>query len=121
ACGTGPFVITAVRYLFPVGLVLGAGRLGFIGTLAIIEHWRERHAVYDSSYSPTVAVIVPAFNEEKVILQTVVSLLASDHPPNFEIVVVDDGPADSTFGWCVAGFGHASRVRVITKQHGVEP
>src|SRR5207247_11241268 len=115
ACGTGPFVITAVRYLFPVGLVLGAGRLGFIGTLAIIEHRRERHAVYDSSYSPPVAVIVPAFNEEKVILQTVVSLLASDHPPNFEIVVVDDGSTDGTYQRCVEALPGEPRVRIFTK------
>jgi cellulose synthase/poly-beta-1,6-N-acetylglucosamine synthase-like glycosyltransferase/peptidoglycan/xylan/chitin deacetylase (PgdA/CDA1 family)/spore germination protein YaaH len=121
AFATVNFVISAVHYLFLIGIVLGAGRLVFIGTLAIIEHWRERHAVYDSSYSPTVAVIVPAFNEEKVVLQTVTSLLASDHPPNFEIVVVDDGSTDGTYQRCLEAFADEPRVRVFTKPNSGKP
>ena len=121
AFATVNLVISAVQYLFLIGIVLGVGRLVFIGTLAIIEHWRERHAVYDSSYSPTVAVIVPAFNEEKVILQTVVSLLASDHPPSFEIVVVDDGSTDSTYQRCLEAFAGEPRVRVFTKPNSGKP
>jgi peptidoglycan-N-acetylglucosamine deacetylase len=121
AFATINFVISAIRYLFLIGIVLGAGRLVFIGTLAIVEHWRARHAVYEPSYSPTVAVIVPAFNEEKVILQTVTSLLASDHPPNFEIVVVDDGSTDNTYGGCVEAFADEPRVRVYTKPNAGKP
>jgi cellulose synthase/poly-beta-1,6-N-acetylglucosamine synthase-like glycosyltransferase/peptidoglycan/xylan/chitin deacetylase (PgdA/CDA1 family)/spore germination protein YaaH len=121
AFATVNFAISAIRYLFLIGIVLGAGRLVFIGTLAIIEHWRERHAVYDSSYSPTVAVIVPAFNEETVILQTVTSLLASDHPPNFEIVVVDDGSVDETYRRCLEAFADEPRVRVFTRPNSGKP
>lgn len=121
AFATVNLVISAVRYLFLIGIVLGAGRLVFIGTLAIIEQWRERHALYDSNYSPTVAVIVPAFNEEKVILQTVTSLLASDHPPNFEIVVVDDGSSDGTYQHCVEAFAGEPRVRVFRKLNSGKP
>lgn len=121
AFATINFVISAIRYLFLIGIFLGAARLLFIGTLAIIEHWRERHAVYDPAYSPTVAVIVPAFNEEKVILQTVTSLLASDHPPNFEIVVVDDGSTDDTYRRCVEAFADEPRVRVFTKPNSGKP
>jgi cellulose synthase/poly-beta-1,6-N-acetylglucosamine synthase-like glycosyltransferase/peptidoglycan/xylan/chitin deacetylase (PgdA/CDA1 family)/spore germination protein YaaH len=121
AFATVNFAISGIRYLFLIGIVLGAARLLFIGTLAIVEHWRERHAVYDSGYSPTVAVIVPAFNEEKVILQTVTSLLASDHPPNFEIVVVDDGSSDSTYQLCVEAFAGERRVRVFKKPNSGKP
>jgi cellulose synthase/poly-beta-1,6-N-acetylglucosamine synthase-like glycosyltransferase/peptidoglycan/xylan/chitin deacetylase (PgdA/CDA1 family) len=121
AFATVNFAISGIRYLFLIGIVLGAARLVFIGTLAIIEHRRERHAVYDSGYSPTVAVIVPAFNEEKVILQTVTSLLASDHPPNFEIVVVDDGSSDSTYQLCADAFAGERRVRVFKKPNSGKP
>ncbi len=121
AFATINFVISGIRYLFLIGIILGAGRLMFIGTLAIIEHWRERHALYDPDYAPTVAVIVPAFNEEKVILQTVTSLLASDHPPNFEIVVVDDGSTDETYRRCVEAFAGEPRVRVFTKPNSGKP
>src|SRR5262249_55445646 len=121
AFGTVNLIISLVRNLFLIGIVLGVGRLVFIGTLAIIEHWRERHASYDPNYSPTVAVIVPAYNEEKVVLQTVASLLASDHPPNFEIVVVDDGSTDGTYQRCVEAFAGEPRVRVYTKPNSGKP
>ena len=121
AFATVNFVIKAISYLFLIGIVLGAGRLLFIGTLAVIEHWRERHTVYDPAYSPTVAVIVPAFNEAKVIVQTIASLLASDHPPNFEIVVVDDGSTDQTYQRCVETFADEPRVRVFTKANAGKP
>ncbi|HKA22860.1 MAG TPA: glycosyltransferase [Blastocatellia bacterium] len=121
AFATVNLLITGVQYIFLIGIALGAGRLIFIGSLAVIEHWRERHAQYDSTFSPTVAVIVPAFNEEKVIVQTVTSLLASDHPPNFEIVVVDDGSTDDTYQKCVEAFAGEARVRVFTKPNTGKP
>jgi cellulose synthase/poly-beta-1,6-N-acetylglucosamine synthase-like glycosyltransferase len=121
AFATVNVLISAVQYLFLIGIALGAGRLVFIGTLAIIEHWRERHAKYDMAYSPTVAVIVPAFNEEKVIIQTVTSLLAADHPATFEIVVVDDGSTDGTYQRCVEAFSGEPRVRVFTKPNTGKP
>ena len=121
AFGTINFGITAVHILFLIGIVLGIGRLLFIGTLAVIEHWRERHAVYNPNYSPTVAVIVPAYNEEKVIVQTIASLLASDHPPNFEIVVVDDGSSDETYVRVQEAFADEPRVRLFTKPNSGKP
>ena len=44
-----------------------------------------------------ISVIVPAYNEERVIVQTIASLLAGDHPEPFEIIVVDDGSSDATY------------------------
>jgi cellulose synthase/poly-beta-1,6-N-acetylglucosamine synthase-like glycosyltransferase/peptidoglycan/xylan/chitin deacetylase (PgdA/CDA1 family)/spore germination protein YaaH len=110
--------IKALNYLFLVGIFLGIARLAFIGALAIVERWQERHATYDPNYSPTVAVIVPAYNEEKVILQTITSLLASDHPPGFEIVIVDDGSTDETYARVVEAFSEEPRVRAFCKANG---
>ncbi len=45
--------------------------------------------------APKVSLLVPAYNEEKVIVQTVRSLMTLDYP-DFEIVVVDDGSRDRT-------------------------
>jgi cellulose synthase/poly-beta-1,6-N-acetylglucosamine synthase-like glycosyltransferase/spore germination protein YaaH/peptidoglycan/xylan/chitin deacetylase (PgdA/CDA1 family) len=114
------FASFALRYLFLAGILLGIARLLFIGTLAIIEHRRERHAVYDNNFKPTVAVIVPAYNEEKVVVQTIASLLASDLP-DFEIVVVDDGSTDSTVETVRAAFGDEPRVRLFAKPNGGKP
>ncbi|HEY6332275.1 MAG TPA: glycosyltransferase, partial [Blastocatellia bacterium] len=110
-----------IDWLFLIGISLGIGRLLFIGTLAVIERWKGRHAKYDPNYAPTVAVVIPAYNEAKVIVQTITSLLASDHPPNFEIVVVDDGSTDNTYSRVREAFADEPRVRVFTKANGGKP
>ena len=121
AFGLINWLIRAVRVLFLVGIVLGVGRLAVIGTLAAIEHRRSRRATFDPAYAPTVAVIVPAYNEEKVIEKTVVSLLACNRPPDFEILVVDDGSSDATAALARERFAGEPRVRVLTKPNGGKP
>lgn len=112
---------TAVNWLFLLGIVLGIARLLFVGSLAAYQHWRTRNIVFDPIYSPSVAVIVPAFNEEKVVVQTITSLLASDSSREFEIVVVDDGSTDETYRVVSQAFLKDPRVRVFTKENGGKP
>lgn len=114
-------VVAAIHWLFLVGIVLGIARLLFIGVLAIYQHWRKRRLTFDSSYSPSVVVVVPAYNEEKVILQTITSLLACDQPDRFEIIVVDDGSTDATYRLARDTFADEPRVRVYTKKNGGKP
>ena len=47
------------------------------------------------TYYPTLTVLVPAYNEEKVIARTIASLIDSDYP-NKEIIIIDDGSKDRT-------------------------
>lgn len=49
-----------------------------------------------ADYAPAVSVIIPAYNEEKVITQTVRSILAFDHKGEMEVLVIDDGSTDAT-------------------------
>ncbi len=121
AFGTLNVAIVILHGLFLTGILLGVGRLLFIGTLAAVERWRERHARYDPSYSPTAAVIIPAFNEETVVLQTITSLLASNHPPGFEIIVVDDGSTDGTYERVREAFQDEPRVRLFRKHNSGKP
>ena len=52
----------------------------------------------DSGIEPTVAVVIPAYNEEAAIASTVRAILALDYPrEKLEVVVVDDGSTDLTF------------------------
>jgi poly-beta-1,6-N-acetyl-D-glucosamine synthase len=50
----------------------------------------------NSRFTPPVSVIVPAYNEEGMVVTTVRSVLAFDYP-ELEVIVIDDGSTDRTF------------------------
>jgi len=100
-----------IATIFIIGIVLVSGRALIIGLLALIEKLRPDHVVMPVP-PPGVTVLVPAHNEESVILQTVTSVLASDFP-NLHIIVVDDGSTDRTGELLDKNFGTEPRVRII--------
>ncbi len=105
-----------LQWVFVVGILLGLGRLIFIGSLAFAQWLRGRKrrlAHAGESFSPFVSVIVPAYNEEVVIAKTIRSLLASDYS-QFEIIVVDDGSQDKTSQVIKEAFSEDTRVRLFT-------
>jgi cellulose synthase/poly-beta-1,6-N-acetylglucosamine synthase-like glycosyltransferase len=75
--------------------VLMALRAALLLTLASHQTRTYRRRGAESAYLPSVAVIVPAYNEEVGIERAVRSLAGSSYP-NLEIVVVDDGSTDRT-------------------------
>ena len=77
----------------------------------------SRRAVYSDAFVPSVSVIIPAYNEEKVICQTIRSLLDSDYA-NCDIVVVDDGSSDNTAQRVSEHFSADPRVHLFTKANG---
>ncbi|MGC2639952.1 MAG: glycosyltransferase, partial [Acidobacteriaceae bacterium] len=81
--------------IFFIGDVLMSVRLIFIGIFALIERFRKRH-VPAGVYEPRVAVLIPAYNEELVIVRTIKSVLQSDYK-NIRVIVIDDGSSDRTF------------------------
>jgi glycosyltransferase involved in cell wall biosynthesis len=62
---------------------------------------------------PTVSVVIPAYNAERYIRETLDSVLAQTHR-DLEVVVVDDGSTDSTRG-IVASYG--GPVRCIEQEN----
>lgn len=62
--------------------------------LALYSKYRESFLPEISSY-PRLTVIVPAYNEEKVIERTIQGLISTNYP-NKEVIVVDDGSTDKT-------------------------
>ncbi|ACO32543.1 MULTISPECIES: glycosyltransferase [Acidobacterium] len=81
-------------FVFFVGDVLMSGRLLIIGLFALIERFRTRR-IPPGVYEPAVAILIPAYNEEKVIVRTIRSALNSDYP-HLHVVVIDDGSTDRT-------------------------
>lgn len=70
------------------------------------------------SYEPSVAIIVPSWNEENTIAATINSLLALDYPKHkLEILVVDDGSTDNTFK-VASKFIDAENLKVFQKENG---
>ncbi|NWF50727.1 MAG: glycosyltransferase family 2 protein [Ignavibacteriaceae bacterium] len=77
----------------------------------------------EDGYFPFVSIIVPVFNEEKMLKNSINSLLEIDYP-NYEIIIVDDGSKDKTkeVAESLVGFqkGKTSDVKVslISKPNG---
>jgi len=67
---------------------------------------------------PTVAVIVPCWNEETTVKGTVESLLALDYPRDkLEILLINDGSTDGTKA-VMDTFAHHPHITIIHKENG---
>ncbi|TDD38572.1 bifunctional polysaccharide deacetylase/glycosyltransferase family 2 protein [Saccharopolyspora elongata] len=84
----------ALRVLLLAATVLVALRGVFVLLVVPIHVRRSRRWEPPWQISQRVGVIVPAYNEEAGIANTVRSILASEHP--VEVIVVDDGSTDRT-------------------------
>lgn len=76
--------------------------------------------VLDQNYYIPVSIIVPAYNEELTVVETVRSLLALDYKL-YEIIVVDDGSRDSTSQALIDAFSMHPIRRPIHRQVGCQP
>jgi peptidoglycan-N-acetylglucosamine deacetylase len=101
----------AIATVFILGIVLVSGRAVIIGILAIIEKLRPDNAKL-AEPPPGVTVLIPAYNEESVIVQTVQSVLLSDLS-EIQVIVVDDGSSDRTLELLQNNFGKNDCVQII--------
>jgi cellulose synthase/poly-beta-1,6-N-acetylglucosamine synthase-like glycosyltransferase/peptidoglycan/xylan/chitin deacetylase (PgdA/CDA1 family) len=101
----------AIATVFILGIVLVSGRALIIGLLAIIEKLRPDNAKLTEP-PPGVTVLIPAYNEESVIVQTVQSVLLSDLD-DIHVIVVDDGSSDRTLEFLESNFEKNNNVQII--------
>jgi cellulose synthase/poly-beta-1,6-N-acetylglucosamine synthase-like glycosyltransferase/peptidoglycan/xylan/chitin deacetylase (PgdA/CDA1 family)/spore germination protein YaaH len=109
-----------IMLFFFVGNILMSARLLLVGIFAVIERMRPPHPAASPGFNPRVAVLIPAFNEEKVIVRTVRSVLNSDYA-SLHVIVIDDGSTDHTFDVARQAYAAeiaAGRVQVLSKQNG---
>jgi cellulose synthase/poly-beta-1,6-N-acetylglucosamine synthase-like glycosyltransferase len=104
--------------VFFVGDVLMSARLLFVGALAIYDRFHQhRYPRGSAAYQPPVAVLIPAYNEEKVIVRTVRAVLDCDYP-NLRAILVDDGSTDGTLAIARQAFAKEQaegRVLILTQ------
>ena len=85
-------------------LYVYAGYPLLVALLGLVLHKPVRT---DPAYTPTVSIIIAAYNEESVIREKLENCLALDYPDqNLELIVVSDGSSDNT----------SERVRQISGQ-----
>jgi peptidoglycan-N-acetylglucosamine deacetylase len=106
-------------WCFLVAIALGVARLIVLGLLAV---WNEREVRRRTPPAPDpkalpVTVLIPAYNEEVVIVSTVERILSSDYP-GLEVMVIDDGSRDDTAAVLHARFDGDPRVTILDTQNG---
>ena len=111
-------ILWTIKWLFFVAIALGIARALLMAGLAL----RSRFAA-DRPVPPAidpqrfVSVLIPAFDEEKVIVGSIRRVLASTDV-RVEIIVIDDGSSDGTSRVVTEAFGNDDRVRLLTLANG---
>jgi cellulose synthase/poly-beta-1,6-N-acetylglucosamine synthase-like glycosyltransferase len=87
---------------------------------AVADRFRKRKNYAGPDYAPRVAVLIPAYNEGKVIVRTIRSVMMSNYK-NIRVVVIDDGSTDNTYRAAIDAYPAdiaSGRLTVLTKPNG---
>jgi biofilm PGA synthesis N-glycosyltransferase PgaC len=107
-------------WLFWTGIIsLTAMSLLYV-VLALMEWSRQKKAwavPLAAQRLPLVSVVVPLYNEERVVTKTLDALRASDYP-DLEVIAVDDGSTDRTLALLRDYARRWPRLRVLTQENG---
>ncbi|MDV6331330.1 polysaccharide deacetylase family protein [Asticcacaulis sp. 201] len=116
----------ALKWLFVIAIVLGIGRALMLSGLAIYASFSnhmeppgdddaaDAKAVAAYVNSSFVSVLIPAYNEARVIESSVRRVLESVGVA-LEVIVIDDGSKDDTSAIVTRAFKDDPRVRLITQ------
>ena len=121
-------IVTAFAWFIAVYMVIV---IIFYSVILIIscfqlrkEYQLDRIQAYedylDEIYTKPVSIIVPAYNEEAGIIQSVRSLLSVNYP-TFEIIVVNDGSKDHTLEKMIEFYDMKEIKKVVRIQVNTKP
>ena len=111
-------IVVILRWLFIFAITVGILRAVLLSALALIQARRENREVFPPiDPDRFVTVLIPAFNEERVIERAVQGVLASVDV-RIEVVVIDDGSSDRTSAVVAERFVDEPRVKLLTLENG---
>ncbi len=108
----------ALKWLFFTVIMLGIGRAIILAVMA----WNSSRPKHRPAPPPIdtslfVSVLIPAFNEARVIVASVQRVLLSSDI-GLEVIVIDDGSKDETSAVVSRAFGSDPRVQLLTLENG---
>ncbi|MGY4397289.1 peptidoglycan/xylan/chitin deacetylase (PgdA/CDA1 family)/spore germination protein YaaH/GT2 family glycosyltransferase [Sphingomonas sp. UYAg733] len=108
----------SLDWLFVLAISLGIGRAVIMAGLALWSKRASRHVV-PPPFDPDrlVSIVIPAWNEERVIVASIERVLASTGAA-IEVIVADDGSTDRTSTVVTEAFGNDPRVKLLTLVNG---
>jgi cellulose synthase/poly-beta-1,6-N-acetylglucosamine synthase-like glycosyltransferase len=92
---------------------------GYLGLRSVVNHARESSQLFlkdllERDLELPVSILVPAYNEQRTIVESVGSLLTLRYP-EFEVLVVSDGSTDQTVERLVEAFALVEQPRVYRR------
>ena len=113
------WAILTLNWTFFFAIALGVIRSVTMSALALLPGRQPSPMPVApvAEFHPRVTVIIPCFNEEKVIESSVRRILDSFYP-YLDVIVADDGSKDATSAIVAAAFGDNPRVKLLTMENG---
>ncbi|CAM4348191.1 Glycosyltransferase, catalytic subunit of cellulose synthase and poly-beta-1,6-N-acetylglucosamine synthase [Pedobacter westerhofensis] len=109
----------ALNFIFIIAIILAMLRSIFIAILAIRHKSlaKDEEELLLKNPEMKVSIIIPAYNEEVTVVQTLRSLLKTTYK-NVEFIFVDDGSKDRTVELVKENFGHLENIKIFAKPNG---
>ena len=105
--------MTITQAVFVWTLTLSFWQTMLFVPLAIRSAYRDS-LISEPKVYPSMSILIPAYNEEKVIKNTIESIIQSDYPKK-EIIVIDDGSKDRTLEIAKQ---YKNEIKVLHKENG---
>ena len=107
----------SIKIIFLICIIIGLLRILVLCILAIYQKKTDKAIKHQVNPKYSVAVIVPAYNEGKVILKTINRLLQIERPEQYQIIAIDDGSKDDTLALLEANYGNNPLVKIISQEN----
>ncbi len=111
-CSTTGWSVLVVVFFITTGVSV----LRILGLIVLVGRGVRRDAPEGAVFSGGVTVLVPAYNEEKVIARTVEGVLGSEYR-NIRVLVIDDGSTDGTCDEVRKIAARDGRVSLVTQSN----